>query len=395
MKWIDISEIVTGKVLDKKILVGDVPVNHLASPFLEIVEGLKGGKSESDLAAETYATYMVSAKQASARVKDEDWNWLEMLSNSFLYEEVGAMISAEAKKMEQGQPPSLTTLQMGMDRLLDGELRGDEFVSMYDLTEESYSLIPSGFRPIDEHNGGIPESALTVVGGLPGSGKTFFLLQLLVSRLGLERSEIGMFITLEMTRSQIKERALEAITTPVHVQKRMLLEDRNFSVEEAVTAIARAKRQYPALKFVALDYVDYLPKRETNPTIMEHIYRSLATCAKEQEISLLLAAQLNRQYTSGAPMVNDLRWTAIAEAMSASILFTHNPNRTMNRGRDGSRWEPPVFDDSAYVVIGKSKFNTPHDGLGAIRIKWNEKEFIWSPETNGDMWYPYGGMSND
>jgi replicative DNA helicase len=113
------------------------------------------------------------------------------------------------------------------------------------------------------------------------------------------------------------------------------------------------------------------------------IYRTLSMLAKKTGIPVVLISQLNRAtYTGGVPKVNHLRYSGMAEAMSALILLIYNPSNIYAGFTPTT--ELATVLGYGYLIVGKSRFGFKHGGPGAIQIGWSKEDASgWADEDNG------------
>ena len=83
-----------------------------------------------------------------------------------------------------------------------------------------------------------------------------------------------------------------------------------------------------------------------------------------------------------------LRYTGMAEALAALVLFLHNPTQIFIESSDAL----PLIDGRGYIIVAKSRFGYKdgrHSGVGAIQLAWDgatgwgDKEYGWYPLNGG------------
>ena len=62
----------------------------------------------------------------------------------------------------------------------------------------------------------------------------------------------------------------------------------------------------------------------------------------------------------------------MAEAVASLIVLIYNPDRVWANSAAGSKGNPLVYiPDSAYLIVGKSRFGFIEQKVGAILVDWN------------------------
>lgn len=196
--------------------------------------------------------------------------------------------------------------------------------------------------------GGLATGTLTVIGGRPGGGKSNAGLN-----LALEAAENGHRTTVfsvEMDKYEVLSRILAAATwSPFReiIGRKMSketwerveewidtnqdipleIQDKAYITVEEVIAHCRARR--PEVLFV--DYAQLInpsnPRLSRNEQV-SHITRSLKVAAKQLNMAVIAASQLNRNNTEGKgrlPTMEDLRESGGIEQDADVILLLHRP----------------------------------------------------------------------
>ena len=211
--------------------------------------------------------------------------------------------------------------------------------------------ISTGFADLDILTMGMQNSDLILIGARPSMGKTAFLL-----KIALNASQNGcptVIFSLEMSKEQLMSRLLsmdakvdsqklrggnlsqedwdKLLESSVRLQKAPLFIDdtSSISVGEARTKIRRLKLE----KNLGLALIDYLQlmtikgkRPESRQLEVSEISRNLKAIAKEINIPVLAAAQLNRaaeQRTNKRPILSDLRESGSIEQDADIVAFLH------------------------------------------------------------------------
>jgi replicative DNA helicase len=283
------------------------------------------------------------------------------------------LISAGSKVVEIGfsQPEDVDEALAKADRLLAGvaeqrKRRGfvgmtqvvSEWSDRLDLLQSDPNAlvgIPSGFSDLDDVTGGWGRGKLVVVAARPGDGKTAFLLN--TARHAAEHGHAVGFFSAEMGREEMMERW---VADKASVDSRRLrhggqlsdaewsrvidaqgrLADLPLHIDDTpgirVSELSAAAHRLHAERGLSLLCVDYLQRIE-NPRKdgerrheVGEIARRLKTLARELDIPILAAAQLNREpdrRTSHTPVLADLAESADIEREADIVLMLHHPWR--------------------------------------------------------------------
>jgi replicative DNA helicase len=218
--------------------------------------------------------------------------------------------------------------------------------------------VPSGFRDIDALTGGYQKSDLIIVAARPGVGKTSYLMgtAMNVARFG---GRVAIF-SMEMGVEQLLQRMV-AMETGINVQKlrsgklspqeasrftEALGRLSNWSIflnaEPALTpaelrsACRRLKIEH-GLDMVFIDYLQLMnaeAKNRDRTQEVAYISRTTKELAKELNVPIMAAAQLNREVEhrkDKRPILSDLKESGSLEQDSDVVQFIHrddmyNPN---------------------------------------------------------------------
>ena len=234
--------------------------------------------------------------------------------------------------------------------------------------------LPTGFNAIEQLLGGMQPSDLLVFAGRPGMGKTSFMLSVLmnVARLG---SRVALF-TMEMSVEQIIQR-LVSMETGINMQQLRLGQvnpQQQARLMEAMDRLSafqvfiddtpalnplelRAKCRRMHLETgVDLIIVDYMQLMNAggayeNNRVQEisFISRSLKELARELNVPLLSAAQLNRaveQRQDKRPQLRDLRESGTIEQDADIVMFLY---------RDEVYNEATEIPGQADIIVAKHR----------------------------------------
>lgn len=213
------------------------------------------------------------------------------------------------------------------------------------ISEASSGALSFGFRGLDELlKGGARESTLVVVGGRPGMGKTAFLMNA-VRSWTLDGTP-GVVFSLEMAGHQLYQRLLSDQTEldralwPQNLARVEAVADRldRWDLEvadqpsltiEQIRAECDRRASTGKLGWIVVDYLTLMGstgRHERNDLAVGANSKGLKEIAKEFQIPVLLACQLNRDLEKRAdkrPMVSDLREAGQIEQDADVILFLY------------------------------------------------------------------------
>ena len=238
----------------------------------------------------------------------------------------------------------------------------------------------TGYPPLDDTMFGVPESSLTVVGGAPGTGKTSFLLRLLIN--AAKAGNKVWFASLEMTLAQIAYRTVQIDKTMTHKakQERILIADQALTLSEIYSEASRVAANNPDLHLIAVDFADMIvPDRSSaqGVAMIDQTYRTMASLAKQVDVPVIVLSQLNYNYVGGRPRVNHLRGSRLIEALAAMVILLYNPDQIDVEQTDDELGY--AGDGIGWIIEGKSRYGFKHGGPIAVPVKWEGGQG-WSNE---------------
>lgn len=321
MNYSEISEIVTGLVLRNKLAPGSVDTDKLMAPYDAVIKSYKDGSVElSDLVAKHGVSPIQASIQAADAVKDVKADWLYVLSETHIRTSAGESLASIAKKLQRGEEVDQARLRNIVGALTQGTKTGRKKLS--EINELDDPLIPIGWKPWDDHIGGMPKSGLVVIGGHPGVGKTSLVADICGSFAETYLDKSALVYSLEMTGPEFKERWLLANPDmDKSVQDRIEVNDLPLNVQEVITDAAMVEN----VGIVFVDFADLLVRGEVSEAQMGNIYVTLSLGAKELGCPVVLLSQLNRSYHGGIPRPCHIRYTGLAEALASQLVMLYNP----------------------------------------------------------------------
>jgi len=250
---------------------------------------------------------------------------------------------------------------------------------------EAGQWIKTGYAPIDDYVGGIPKAGLIALAGGTGIGKTTLALKLAISMIrkykGHRKSKnqpeaeapgkVAIF-SLEMLLSQIMARLLDVDESLTKEERsRILASESAYTVGEIYAMAARAAAN-ENLKTIIIDFADMLIEGEQSEAAMGIIYRTLAVLAKTTGVPVILVCQFSRkQDATGIPKITWIRYSAMAEMMSALVLMLYNPSVTITDVNANAVL--PFYPDKGYIIVGKSRFGFKMKKPGAVQVDFDGK----------------------
>lgn len=279
--------------------------------------------------------------------------------------------------------------------------------------------VQSGMVDVDKLLGGFMKASMIVIAGRPSMGKTAFALNI-VENSSMDADKRSLFITLEMSSSQISERLLlsragidsrramkgilssgererivevagELSGAPIHIDD---------SYSHTIASIGSEARRYKrrhGLDLLILDYMQLITPNEEERRSKANrqekvaaISKSIKGLAKQLDIPIIVLAQLNRMTdrSSGArPTLSNLRESGAIEQDADVVILLHRPEyydaKEENRGL-------------AYAIVAKNR-NGP---TGDVQLQWEgsltrfqdcasasqSNEFDYKPTYFGDRY---------
>ncbi len=393
MIWLDRTEIVTGLVLLGELDANLVNADDFYPPYNEVVAMLRKGKTQEDIITKHGFSLIQAASMASNAVqadkeksKKNPVDWLNLLEQAASFYKYGQELALMADQLIMGQP-----IDPGKLIQFVGELDlGHRSLTPLDQVEpEKGQWILTGYQPIDEFVGGIPKAGLVAMAGGTGIGKTTLALRVGLEMVRLydgkknnrkkgkkyeesykhvpaEKGKVAIF-SLEMLLSQVMARFFDLDGTITKDERSRLLATESAYTVGEIYAVAARTAANENLKAIIIDFADMLVEGEQSEAVMGVIYRSLAMLAKTTGIPVILICQLNRtQYNGGIPKINHIRYSGMAEMMSALILLLYNPSATVADVQANSIL--PFFPDKGYIIVGKSRFGFKKGKPGAVQV---------------------------
>ena len=229
----------------------------------------------------------------------------------------------------------------------------EESVSqLYNMLEQGQRGIPTGLADLDKVLQGLKPGRVCIVAGRPGSGKSSLCFQVALNA-EQEGYQVGI-MSMEMLSAEMAQRAFAMeMGIDTNQQERMKPGDalwgqflewvktsaRNIWFDEStlqtpsrIAAVARTYHRQGKLDLLIIDYLQLMDGDKQGKNRNEEltaITRELANLAKELNIHILAACQMNRQieYSDRQPRLADLRDSGSIEADAYQVMVLHPKNK--------------------------------------------------------------------
>ena len=228
--------------------------------------------------------------------------------------------------------------------------------------------------------GGMQDGALIVLGARPSVGKTSLALGVAL-HVAL-RGEAVVFLSLEMTREELLQRAAyslagrdkyevmggvgveDMVAAAERVSKaRLYVEEPGVPTPAYLKAICyRAKQREKRLGLVVVDYLQLMgtgKKKNNRAEEVSEVTRSMKMLAKSLSCPVLLLSQLNRAVEARAdkrPTLSDLRESGSIEQDADVVAFLDRP----------ATRDPRADAHAAQLILAKNR----NGSLGDIPLHW-------------------------
>jgi len=379
-KWRALSETVAGLVLKglddpktkMKIPADAVNPTTLCAPYYEIIPLARDGKDIGQISMLVGVQAVNDCLQMAGTVSPEigPLIWIQQLEKESVKAQAGYKLEPLVKALQNGEEVDVSNI---IKIMADLETGYQELTPMSDVKPAEAAWHKTGYAPWDEHFKGLPDSSLTIIGATPGVGKTTLMVEIVKNMIQLKQNKkkSAAIFTLEMTMAQLTQRMVDLAELKKEDKERILLGDGSYTVHEVYAVASRAAAQND-LCLIAIDFADQLVEGEQSEAIMGVIYRTLSMLAKKTGVPVLLISQLNREAQNGEmPRIHQLRYSGMAEAMSALIVLIYNPKNTAVMVNTKTPILP-ISEGKGYLIVGKSRYGYVHDSPGAVMVDWNQ-----------------------
>ncbi|SFV89697.1 Replicative DNA helicase [hydrothermal vent metagenome] len=261
-------------------------------------------------------------------------------------------------------------------------------------SQGSITGLETGFTDLDEKTSGLQNGDLIIVAGRPSMGKTAFAMNI-VENVAIKQSKPVLVFSLEMPTEALTLRMISSFghIDSKKIRKGEMTETDWSSFSHAITALdknnilidetpsitpteirakaRRAKRQYPDLSLIMVDYLQLMTvhgKSENRVQEISEISRSLKALAKEINIPVIALSQLNRGVESRPksgkgrmPQMSDLRESGSIEQDADIIGFVYRDEQY----HDESYSNPEEVGKADFMISKHRNGET-----GNIKLAW-------------------------
>lgn len=242
---------------------------------------------------------------------------------------------------------------------------------------------------LDRIIGGLKPGQLIIVAGRPGAGKSVLATDL-VRAVSIQQIEPSLMFSLEMSSKEVRKRILAAQAT-VNLARitngGMTEADRDKVVEAAeklrgvmitiddsanvdlgyIRSEARRIQADTGLGLIVVDYLQLMSAAKSSDnraTEVGEISRGLKQLARELEVPIVAAAQLNRmseQRSDKRPQLSDLRESGSIEQDADVVILLHRPD-----------YHDPESERAGEIdlIVGKNRNGPVDTATGMAQLMW-------------------------
>lgn len=390
--WLDNSEIVAGAIIAHnynpvpeeptlRIPISQIRPEMFSPPYDAMIKEIQKGAVVEDVVTKYFSSYQASLTAVrSLNGTSRGVDWISLLEKSAAKYRGGEELDRISKKLMRGDDVDLTKLPE-----IAAKIQNSEAVELYtplsQISREKPAFVETGFVPIDTHLGGIPATGMTIVLGTPGIGKTTFAGGLVSCFAKQHPDKIVAFHTMEMLGEEISKRFDEIDKLPKSVQDRILIRDITESADDILAKASTIEN----LGLIVVDFAEYLVEGEITESGMSYVFRALATGSKNMRVPIVVLAQVNRKYTGGIPMPNQVYFSDAAHKFAWMFLSLYGLHSTNLYSDDPHRDIMMLRQGEAAIVCWKSRggFRVhPKESPGGIVVQWEGKRG-WRPDQSG------------
>jgi replicative DNA helicase len=233
--------------------------------------------------------------------------------------------------------------------------------------------VPSGYPELDQMTRGFKPGQFVIVAARPGHGKSAWMANVAAHVATTGNGGVGMF-SLEMSRDELMDRMLAADAT-VHLSSilsgklnggewerlsaaggriasaTLQIDDRTDATIMQLRSRSRRLKARGLLDLIIVDYIQLMtpPQAENRQQEVAEISRALKLLARDLEVPVICAAQLNRNLEYRAdkrPGLGDLRESGALEQDSDIVLFLYREELYQS---DGER------TGATELIVGKHR----------------------------------------
>lgn len=297
---------------------------------------------------------------------------------------------------------NLTTETKANNLLSSSELLNAIFMDLKQKALKPNILgLKSGFYELDSLTQGFQKSDLIILAGRPGTGKTAFSLNILVSIIRETKLPI-LFFSLEMSKEQLLYRLLSMETNINQVRLKngklsqldwtkltkvikilsklpLFIDDSvDLSIHNVRSKIKTIIFEQKQIGLVVIDYLQLMQmsktKSDNRTQELSQITRLLKTIAREFNIPIIALSQLSRNVENRIdkkPLLSDLRESGSIEQDADLVLMLY---RNKSNSQEKINKFEPTHLEPIELILAKHR-NGP---TGSINLQFDEKRMKFS-----------------
>jgi replicative DNA helicase len=242
--------------------------------------------------------------------------------------------------------------QVGQESITLKTLLQHTFETLVNSNGQAITGLASGWNKLDEITSGFQKSEMIILAARPSMGKTSCLLNLAEFMAVRDKHPVVIF-SLEMSKEQLADRFLASYARfNLRQMRRGMISPENFQhltmaasdlenspifIDDSPTltilqlrAKARRLKEAHKIECIFLDYLQlmtYSGRADSRQEQITEISRGIKALARELEIPVICAAQLNRGPTdreTHRPRISDLRESGSIEQDADVVCLLHN-----------------------------------------------------------------------
>ena len=258
-----------------------------------------------------------------------------------------------------------------------GDVMQDTIRILQEQEGQLVTGLPSGYDKLDELTSGFQANEMIILAARPSMGKTALLLNLAEYMSVTDKRPIA-FFSLEMANTQVAQRLLSSHARfnlrqmrrgMIHHDEWQRIQVAAGELEKAPFLIddspeltpmqlrAKARRLHSShnIQCVMIDYLQlmtYSGRADSRQAQITEMSRSIKALARELQIPVLCAAQLNRgpaDRPTHTPRMSDLRESGSIEQDADVVMLLHNEDY-YHRGEEGY-----VPENKTQLIIAKQR----------------------------------------
>ena len=274
----------------------------------------------------------------------------------------GTEMIREAYECRQEAPEVIDAAEQAVFRIAQNQIGQDTSdirsllqKTIEDLLNSEGKLItglPTGYHKLDEITSGFQRGEMLILGARPSMGKTSCLLNIAEHMAVVERKPVAIF-SLEMSKEQLAQRLLSSHSRfNLRQMRRGMIAPEDWSrlqqaageleaspifIDDSPTltilqlrAKARRLQATHGIEAIFIDYLQlmtYAGRADNRQEQVTEISRGIKALARELNVPVVTAAQLNRGTTERSgnrPRMSDLRESGSIEQDADVVMLLHN-----------------------------------------------------------------------